>query len=82
MKNKAMFPPSEDMLNEFTDIVMARCIAFTDTLVQLRDGQWRTVRFRRATDDEDALFESQDFGWWYLNGRSPTSSDYDMVEIK
>ena len=83
IRNEAMFPPSCDDLNVFTEKVKARYLDGALVMVKLRDGQWREISYR--AEDEDGItcssFESKDFGWWYADGSSPTSNDFDMVEM-
>jgi hypothetical protein len=86
MKNKAMFPPSNEELNEFTEVVKALAILDDTCMVGLRDGTFTKVKHLPVDEDEEDSGES--FGeihrngrWWYADGSSPTNSDFDMIWV-
>lgn len=85
MINKAMFPPPQDELNDFTTLVKERCLKDGKCLVKLRDFQWREIEYVPADEakGQPESFMSGDWSFaWYLNGRSLTRDGFDMVFMK
>lgn len=84
MINKAMFPPPEDQLNDFTTIVRYRCLNERfgyKCRVKLRDGRWVDIKYKKESGDHIFHTEKWDF-CWNADGSSVTRDDFDMVEIE
>ena len=79
MINSAMFPPDKDELNDFTRFIFERD---EYTLVKARNGRIFEVIASITSDDDQTHFIARDWaGWWYADGSSCKSHEYDLVEI-
>jgi hypothetical protein len=77
-----MFPPDKNELNSFTRFIFER---EEYTLVKARNGRiFEVIGIEPDEDEGDGspTFEAKDWArWWYADGSSCKSEDYDLVEI-
>ena len=80
MVNDAMFPPDKDELNDFTRFIFERK---EYTLVKARNGRIFEVLKKEPEeqDEEPSFMDKELFCWWYADGSSCKSHEYDLVEI-
>jgi len=91
MTNQAMFPPSQNDLNDFTKELKRRCLhagngqeGRGEVLVKMRNGDYVKAMYREANEDwgtSHGFYGNNYDRSWYANGRSHKSSDFDIVEL-
>jgi len=84
MLNKTLLATTHDF-NSFTAALKKKCLSEKTVLVKMRNGQWVEVEHLDKSKD----VEHESFGsvegrslYWYINGKSYTSFDYDLIEFK
>ncbi len=83
MKNLELLRKTTDF-NSFTARLREKCLTHGKVKVRMRNALWVEVIFQpEIPDDASGGFRTEDHGRiWEPNGRSITSSDFDLIEFE
>jgi hypothetical protein len=70
--------------NKFTRKIKELCAKDYLTIVRMRNGNWIEVIYQSDMgEDDNNVFRTKNYSHiWELNGKSITSSDFDLIEIR
>lgn len=81
MINERMFQSHDDE-TEFTKVLKHQIEKNGPTYVEIRNGSVLSVVYQEETDDCSPGFRRENHSmYWYNDGKSITSYDYDIVKI-